>query len=247
MPGVALVIARTPITLQGSRVRLEPLTAAHRDGSASAAADGQLWELWFTSVPKPKETGGYIVEALEGQRAGPMLPWAVRELDTGSIVGRTRYHDISPQVDRVEIGYTWYAAGWQRSHVNSACKLLLLGHAFETLAAEWSGFGPTTSTSPTNGQSRLSVHLHLPLGTEWPGFGSETMPFKSKAQRRKFAELLVSRSGNPASVPPSARPGRRSALRRPRVGDVPPERDPAPWRSRSAACTFPAPEFHPRP
>jgi RimJ/RimL family protein N-acetyltransferase len=134
------VIAPAPITLEGHGVRLEPLTAAHRDGLASAAADGRLWELWFTSVPKPEETSGYIADALEGQRGGHMLPWAVRELAKGTIVGSTRYHDIAPQVDRVEIGYTWYAAGWQRSHVNTACKLLLLAHAFETLGCRVVGF-----------------------------------------------------------------------------------------------------------
>ena len=62
-----------------------------------------------------------------------MLPWAVRDLGAGAIAGSTRYHDILPQVDRVEIGYTWYGAGWQRSHVNTACKLLLLAHAFEAV------------------------------------------------------------------------------------------------------------------
>jgi RimJ/RimL family protein N-acetyltransferase len=84
-------------------------------------------------VPAPNEVAAYVATALEGQRAGHMLPWAVRELSTGVVVGSTRYHDIVAPVDRVEIGYTWYAAGWQRSHVNSACKLLLLTHAFEAL------------------------------------------------------------------------------------------------------------------
>jgi RimJ/RimL family protein N-acetyltransferase len=127
------VIVLTPVTLEGYGVRLEPLTAAHQNGLAAAAADGQLWELWFTFVPEPEQAGAYIAEALDGQRAGHMLPWAVRELATGAIVGSTRYHDIIPQADRVEIGYTWYAARWQRSHVNTACKLLVLGHAFESV------------------------------------------------------------------------------------------------------------------
>ncbi len=134
------VIAPAPITLEGRGIRLEPLAAAHQDGLATAAADGRLWELWFTSVPEPTQTSAYITDALNGQRAGHMLPWAVRELGTGSIGGSTRYHDIMPQVDRVEIGYTWYAAGWQRSHVNTACKLLLLGHAFDTLGCRVVGF-----------------------------------------------------------------------------------------------------------
>jgi RimJ/RimL family protein N-acetyltransferase len=114
-------------------VRLETLTAEHRDGLAAAAADGRLWELWFTSVPEPDRTAAYVADALAGREAGHMLPWAVRELGSGAVVGTTRYHDIVPAIDRVEIGYTWYAARWQKSHVNTACKLLLLGHAFDRL------------------------------------------------------------------------------------------------------------------
>jgi RimJ/RimL family protein N-acetyltransferase len=127
------MITLTPVTLQGYGVRLEPLETAHREALVAAAADGSLWELRFTSVPAPDETAGYIKAALDGQAAGHMLPWVVRELESGAIVGSTRYHDIVPVVDRVEIGYTWYAKRWQRTHVNTACKLLLFQHAFETL------------------------------------------------------------------------------------------------------------------
>ena len=130
------MITITPVVLEGHGVRLEPLSTAHRDGLASAAADGRLWELWFTSVPEPTQTGAYIDDALRGQEAGHMLPWAVRELTTGVIAGTTRYHDIVAPIDRVEIGWTWYASRWQRSHVNTACKLLLLGHAFDTLGCQ---------------------------------------------------------------------------------------------------------------
>jgi RimJ/RimL family protein N-acetyltransferase len=121
------------ITLTGHGISLEPLTAAHEEGLSAAASDGELWQLWFTSVPKPVETSAYIAEALAGQREGRMLPWVVRAASTGEIVGTTRYHDIVPAVDRVEIGWTWYARRWQRSHVNTACKLLLLEHAFDRL------------------------------------------------------------------------------------------------------------------
>ena len=130
------MISLEPIVLEGHGVRLEPLNVAHQEGLAAAAADGRLWELWYTSVPGPEETAKYIADALAGQQAGHMLPWAVRELATGTIAGTTRYHDIVPQVDRVEIGWTWYAARWQRSHVNTACKLLLLGHAFDALRCQ---------------------------------------------------------------------------------------------------------------
>ena len=127
------MIVPAPVTLQGHGVSLEPLTAAHQQDLAGASADGELWKLWFTSVPEPQKVATYIADALTGQAAGHMLPWVVRETGTGAIVGSTRYHDIVVPVDRVEIGYTWYAKRWQRSHVNTACKLLLMTHAFETL------------------------------------------------------------------------------------------------------------------
>ncbi len=134
------MITLTPITLEGYGIRLEPLTPEHRDVLATVAADGRLWELWFTSIPEPAGTAAYIADALAGQRDGHMLPWVVRELATNVIVGTTRYHDVMPQVDRVEIGYTWYAASRQRSYVNTACKLLLLAHAFETVGCGVVGF-----------------------------------------------------------------------------------------------------------
>jgi RimJ/RimL family protein N-acetyltransferase len=130
------VIKPAPITLEGNGVRLEPLTAAHRDGLTAAASDGRLWELWFTVVPRPEDVEKYISDALAGQREGKMLPWAVRDLASDTIVGSTRYHDMVPEIDRVEIGYTWYGACWQRSRVNTSCKLLLLSHAFETLGCQ---------------------------------------------------------------------------------------------------------------
>jgi len=122
-----------PVTLEGHGIRLEPLTEAHHDALEAAAADGKLWELWFTSVPEPGKTKEYIAAALKGQQDGHMLPWAVRDLANNTIVGTTRYHDIVAAIDRVEIGYTWYAASRQRSSVNTTCKLLLLEHAFDTL------------------------------------------------------------------------------------------------------------------
>ena len=127
------MIRPQPVVLEAHGVRLEPLTSSHREGLAAAAADGKLWELWFTSVPEPSETAKYIDTALQGQKDGQMLPWAVIDLPTRKVVGSTRYHDIVAAADRVEIGYTWYAKSVQRSHVNTACKLLLFSHGFETL------------------------------------------------------------------------------------------------------------------
>jgi RimJ/RimL family protein N-acetyltransferase len=114
-------------------VRLEPLTTEHEPRLAAAVSDGELFKLWYTAVPEPSHVGRYISDALAGQSTGTMLPWVVRELATGDVVGSTRYHDIVAPIDRVEIGYTWYAARWHRSHVNTATKLLLLTHAFESL------------------------------------------------------------------------------------------------------------------
>ena len=125
-----------PVVLEGGGIRLEPLTVDHHDALEAVAADGKLWELWFTSVPAPGETRAYIATALKGQQDGHLLPWAVRDLASGAIVGSTRYHDIVPAIDRVEIGWTWYAASRQRSNVNTTCKRLLLAHAFETLGCE---------------------------------------------------------------------------------------------------------------
>ena len=127
------MIRPQPATLEGHGVRLEPLAKSHHDGLLKAAADGRLWELWFTSVPQPEQTAAYIDAALQGQGEGHMLPWAVRELKSGALVGSTRFHDIIAAADRVEIGWTWYAQRVQRSHVNTACKLLLFAHAFEKL------------------------------------------------------------------------------------------------------------------
>ena len=127
------MIKVVPSTLEGHGVRLEPLSEAHEKDLDAAAQDGRLWELFFTSVPAPGETRAYIDAALKGQKDGHMLPWVVRELKGNTIVGSTRYHDILAAADRVEIGYTWYAQRCQRTHVNTACKLLLFGYGFEKL------------------------------------------------------------------------------------------------------------------
>ena len=121
------------ITLEGHGVQLEPLSAGHEPALRAAVADGELWTLWFTTVPEPDRVAAYIATALDGQKQGHMLPWAVREVTSGAIIGSTRYHDIVADIDRVEIGYTFYARQWQRTHVNTACKLLLFQHAFEGL------------------------------------------------------------------------------------------------------------------
>jgi RimJ/RimL family protein N-acetyltransferase len=129
-----------PCTLETPLVRLEPLSAGHVAALEAAALDGELWNLRITSVPAPGETAAYVTAALKGQDDGHMLPFVVRDVASGKIIGSTRYHDIVPAVERLEIGYTWYGKSWQRSHVNTTCKFLLLAHAFEVLGAQLVGW-----------------------------------------------------------------------------------------------------------
>jgi len=142
-----------PAILEGAGIRLEPLREDHRDALAAAAADGRLWELWYVSVPAPEETAKYVADALKGQEAGHMLPWVVRDSTTGAIIGSTRYHDIVANIDRVEIGYTWYSQSRQRTHVNTTCKQLLLAHAFDTLGCKVVGL----RTDPFNFRSQHAI------------------------------------------------------------------------------------------
>lgn len=124
-----------PVTLEGEHVLLEPLSAAHADDLAQATADGELWKLWYTFVPPPDGVQRYIDTALEGREREGDLPFAVRHRASGRVIGSTRLFRADPVNRRVELGHTWYARRFQRSAVNSECKLLLLGHAFEQLNA----------------------------------------------------------------------------------------------------------------
>jgi len=130
-----------PVTLTDGRIRLEPMSLDHVDALKAAAADGQLWNLRVTSVPDPDDTRGYVERALAMRDQGHRLPFVVVDLENGDrIIGSTSYHDIVPAIDRLEIGWTWYARSTQRSHVNTCAKLLLLVHAFETLGAKLVGW-----------------------------------------------------------------------------------------------------------
>ena len=128
-----------PVELQRGPVRLVPLGLEHEAGLKRAAADGELWTLRVTSVPEPQHTRGYIETALAGREAGHRFAFAVLD-GTGEVIGCTSYHDIVPAVERLEIGWTWYAKKVQRSAVNTTAKLLLLTHAFETLGAQLVGW-----------------------------------------------------------------------------------------------------------
>lgn len=122
-----------PVVLENDHVALEPLTPDHVAGLEAAAADGELWTLRVTHVPKPGVMQAYVEKALAMQANGTSLPFAVRDKHDGTIVGSTRFYQFDAEVPRVLIGHTWYAASRQRTHVNTACKLLLLDHAFGVL------------------------------------------------------------------------------------------------------------------
>ncbi|MGE8397753.1 MAG: GNAT family N-acetyltransferase [Comamonas sp.] len=148
-----------PVTLQGWGIRLEPLTLAHTSGLQAAAADGALWNLRITWVPAPDETAVYIHKALDMQAQGTRCPFAVVHADSGQVLGTTSYHDIVPGAQRVEIGYTWYATSTQRSHANTAAKLLLMAHAFETLGCAVIGWRTDIlNTRSQRAIERLGAH-----------------------------------------------------------------------------------------
>lgn len=129
-----------PVVLHDRGIRLEPLALDHEAGLKAAAADGELWRLRITSVPEPENTRAYIETALTMREQGHRFAFAVVEDSTGTVLGSTSFHDILPEVKRVEIGYTWYAKRVQRSHVNTTCKLLMMGHAFDTLGCHVVGW-----------------------------------------------------------------------------------------------------------
>jgi N-acetyltransferase len=121
-----------PVSLSGAHARLKPLSHDHRDGLIEAVKDGELWKLWYTSVPRAEDMAKEIDRRLGLQKAGTMLPFTVFDAE-GKIAGMTTYMNVEAAHRRVEIGSTWYAKRVQRSGVNTQCKLLLLTHAFEKL------------------------------------------------------------------------------------------------------------------
>jgi N-acetyltransferase len=129
-----------PVILANEHVRLEPLGLQHVEGLKLAAADGELWTIRVTSVPDPDDTRGYIERALQAFAEGHRLAYAVIDRVSDEVIGSSSYHDIVPAVERLEIGYTWYAKSRQRTSVNAGAKLLLMTHAFETLGAQLVGW-----------------------------------------------------------------------------------------------------------
>lgn len=142
-----------PGTLRGRLVTLEPLDAEHEEGLALAAADGEVWRLWYTSVPKPEGVAAEIERRLELQRKGTMIPFATRRNDTGALIGMTTFANIDADTPRVEIGYTWNAASAHGTGTNPESKLLLLRHAFDV----WGCAAVELCTDFNNHQSRAAI------------------------------------------------------------------------------------------
>ncbi len=124
-----------PITLKGEHATLEPLALEHAAALGEASKDGELWKLWYTGVASPETADAYVKAALQMFDNRSAMPFVIRENKTGKIIGSTRFCNIDEINKRTEIGYTWYAKSYQRSAINTECKLLLLTHVFEQLDA----------------------------------------------------------------------------------------------------------------
>lgn len=141
-----------PVTLRGRHATLEPLVSAHRDGMIDAVKDGELWKLWYTSVPAPDAMAKEIERRLDLQAKGSMLPFAVLDAEQ-RVAGMTTFMNVDAAARRVEIGSTWYAQRVQRTPLNTECKLMLMTHAFETLGC----IAVEYRTSFFNHQSRRAI------------------------------------------------------------------------------------------
>jgi RimJ/RimL family protein N-acetyltransferase len=122
-----------PVTLQGQHARLEPLRLDHANALSEAVQDGELWKLWYTAIPTPAAMLGEVQRRLDLQASGSMLPFAVLHLPDERMAGMTTYMHIDSANRRLEIGSTWYRQSLQRTALNTECKRMLLGHAFEQL------------------------------------------------------------------------------------------------------------------
>ncbi|WP_163542615.1 GNAT family N-acetyltransferase [Occultella kanbiaonis] len=161
------------LTLTGHLVRLEPLSPAHHDGLVDAVQDGQMWDRWYTSIPRPEDMAGEIESRLERQARGEMLAFTALRPD-GTVLGMTTYYDWDPAVPRLEIGYTWNRASAHGSGTNAESKLLLLTHAFETLGCECVGL----RTQWANHQSRAAIER---LGAKQDGVLRANRRFRNGA------------------------------------------------------------------
>jgi len=142
-----------PVRLRGQHAVLEPLAPAHAADLVEAVRDGQLWDLWFTAIPEPAMMAREIERRLALQAQGSMVPFAVLSAATGRAVGMTTFMNIDATHRRVEIGSTWYRAAVQRTALNTECKRLLLGHAFE----QWDCIAVEFRTHYFNHRSRAGI------------------------------------------------------------------------------------------
>jgi RimJ/RimL family protein N-acetyltransferase len=210
-----------PVTLEGRHATLEPLAREHEADLRRAAADGELWRLWYTSVPAPETTGAYIDAALEMREDLGAMPFAVRDNAVGDIVGCTRYFNVDAANRRLEIGHTWYAKRAQRTAINTECKLLLLTHAFEKLKCvavefrtHWFNHASREAIARLGAKQDgvLRNHQILPDGSyrdtvvfsiienEWPAVKRHLMSLLAReGQRRLFSNVRVSGKSNSKS------------------------------------------------
>jgi RimJ/RimL family protein N-acetyltransferase len=163
-----------PIRLELGPIALEPLAHSHVPGLQAAAADGELWKLWYTSIPTVEGMAEAVERRLEGQRIGTWLPFAVMDAVSGQSIGMTSYLHIERDVRRLEIGGTWYRRSAQGTAVNPACKMLLMRHAFEELACR----AVELRTHALNAQSRRAIEgvggkLDGILRNHFDAFGNE--------------------------------------------------------------------------
>ena len=150
-----------PPILEGTHVTLEPLQPHHGDDLLAAAADGELWNLWYTSVPGTETIRGYMARAMADREAGTAMPFLVRDA-AGEPVGSTRFFRMDPVIPSLEIGFTWYSARVQRTALNTEAKRLLLGHAFDAMGCTVVEF----RTHAFNHRSRRAIER---LGAHFDG------------------------------------------------------------------------------
>ena len=197
-----------PVVLSGARVSIEPLSPEHADGVRAAVADGELWNLWYTSVPRPDAVPAWIAAALDMRERLGAMPFVVRDRAAhGAIVGATRYFNVEAAHRRLEIGHTWYAKRVQRTAVNTEAKLLLLRHAFETLGCiavefrtHWFNFASRAAIARLGAKQDgvLRNHQLMPDGTRRDTVVFSILDAEWPAVRRNLQERLA-RPGAPAS------------------------------------------------
>jgi RimJ/RimL family protein N-acetyltransferase len=191
------------VTLTGACARLEPLSRDHCPGLVEAAKDGELWRLWYTTIPAPEGMEAEIERRLSLREAGSMLPFAVIDLAAGQPAGMTTYMNIDAAQRRLEIGSTWYRKSVQRTAINTECKLLLLRHAFEVLDCIAVEF----RTHFFNHQSRQAIER---LGAKLDGVLRSQMRLKDGSLRDTCVYSII------ASEWPAVRANLTWRMQRPR-------------------------------